>query len=152
MTAARPRFERLSVGTTRPTRGVDGEAGILAGPPDGAGLRAAGDDLRRGARRLRLRQHPPHLHGAARRAQLRAADNPQMLRQTKRALASTGVRVHDIELARISKACTRRTTCRRWRSRPSWARGPCCRASGATSATSTSRSSARSATSPSRSA
>ena len=29
------------------------------------------------------------------------AENPQMLRQTKRALADTGVRVHDIELARI---------------------------------------------------
>ena len=29
------------------------------------------------------------------------ADNPQMLRQTKTALASTGVRVHDIELARV---------------------------------------------------
>ena len=29
------------------------------------------------------------------------ADNPQMLRQTKRALADTGVKVHDIELARI---------------------------------------------------
>ena len=29
------------------------------------------------------------------------AENPQMLRQTKAALASTGVRVHDIELARI---------------------------------------------------
>ena len=29
------------------------------------------------------------------------ADNPQMLKQTKRALASTGVRVHDIELVRI---------------------------------------------------
>jgi sugar phosphate isomerase/epimerase len=28
-------------------------------------------------------------------------DNPQMLRQTKKALASTGVRVHDIELARV---------------------------------------------------
>ncbi|SDI09932.1 sugar phosphate isomerase/epimerase family protein [Propionivibrio dicarboxylicus] len=29
------------------------------------------------------------------------ADNPEMLRQTKRAMASTGIRVHDIELARI---------------------------------------------------
>jgi len=29
------------------------------------------------------------------------ADNPEMLRQTKRALASTGLRVHDIELARV---------------------------------------------------
>lgn len=29
------------------------------------------------------------------------ADNPQLLRQTKTALASTGVRVHDIELARV---------------------------------------------------
>jgi sugar phosphate isomerase/epimerase len=29
------------------------------------------------------------------------AENPQMLRQTKRALAATGVRVHDIELARV---------------------------------------------------
>jgi sugar phosphate isomerase/epimerase len=29
------------------------------------------------------------------------ADNPQMLTQTKTALASTGVRVHDIELARV---------------------------------------------------
>ena len=29
------------------------------------------------------------------------AENPEMLRQTKRALASTGVKVHDIELARI---------------------------------------------------
>lgn len=29
------------------------------------------------------------------------AQNPEMLRQTRRALASTGVRVHDIELARI---------------------------------------------------
>lgn len=29
------------------------------------------------------------------------ADNPEMLRQTKRALADTGVKVHDIELARI---------------------------------------------------
>jgi sugar phosphate isomerase/epimerase len=29
------------------------------------------------------------------------ADNPQMLRQTKRALAETGLRVHDIELARV---------------------------------------------------
>jgi sugar phosphate isomerase/epimerase len=29
------------------------------------------------------------------------AENPQMLRQTKRALAETGVRLHDIELARI---------------------------------------------------
>jgi len=29
------------------------------------------------------------------------ADNPQMLRQTKTALAATGVRVHDIELARV---------------------------------------------------
>lgn len=29
------------------------------------------------------------------------ADKPQMLRQTKAALASTGVRVHDIELARV---------------------------------------------------
>lgn len=29
------------------------------------------------------------------------ADNPQMLKQTKRALAETGVRVHDIELARV---------------------------------------------------
>jgi len=29
------------------------------------------------------------------------ADNPQMLKQTKTALASTGVRVHDIELARV---------------------------------------------------
>jgi sugar phosphate isomerase/epimerase len=29
------------------------------------------------------------------------ADNPQMLKQTKRALASTGLRVHDIELARV---------------------------------------------------
>lgn len=29
------------------------------------------------------------------------AENPQMLKQTKRALADTGVRVHDIELARI---------------------------------------------------
>ncbi len=29
------------------------------------------------------------------------AENPEMLRQTKRALASTGIRVHDIELARI---------------------------------------------------
>ncbi len=29
------------------------------------------------------------------------AENPQLLRQTKAALASTGVRVHDIELARI---------------------------------------------------
>ncbi len=28
-------------------------------------------------------------------------DNPQMLKQTKRALASTGLRVHDIELARV---------------------------------------------------
>ncbi|MBV8752980.1 MAG: sugar phosphate isomerase/epimerase, partial [Hyphomicrobiales bacterium] len=28
-------------------------------------------------------------------------DNPQMLRQTKTALASTGVRVHDIEVARV---------------------------------------------------
>lgn len=30
-------------------------------------------------------------------------DKPQMLRETKRALASTGLRVHDIELARILK-------------------------------------------------
>jgi sugar phosphate isomerase/epimerase len=29
------------------------------------------------------------------------ADNPEMLRQTKRALADTGLKVHDIELARI---------------------------------------------------
>ncbi|MEO8506383.1 MAG: TIM barrel protein [Betaproteobacteria bacterium] len=29
------------------------------------------------------------------------ADNPQLLKQTKRALAATGVRVHDIELARV---------------------------------------------------
>ena len=29
------------------------------------------------------------------------AENPEMLRQTKRALASTGIKVHDIELARI---------------------------------------------------
>ncbi len=29
------------------------------------------------------------------------AENPEMLRQTKRALADTGVKVHDIELARI---------------------------------------------------
>ena len=29
------------------------------------------------------------------------ADNPQMLKQTKQALASTGLRVHDIELARV---------------------------------------------------
>lgn len=29
------------------------------------------------------------------------AENPEMLRQTKRALAATGVQVHDIELARI---------------------------------------------------
>jgi sugar phosphate isomerase/epimerase len=29
------------------------------------------------------------------------ADNPAMLKQTKRALASTGIRVHDIELARV---------------------------------------------------
>ena len=29
------------------------------------------------------------------------ADNPEMLRQTKQALASTGLRVHDIELARV---------------------------------------------------
>ncbi|WP_326526881.1 TIM barrel protein [Dokdonella sp.] len=29
------------------------------------------------------------------------ADNPEMLRQTKRALADTGLRVHDIELARV---------------------------------------------------
>jgi sugar phosphate isomerase/epimerase len=29
------------------------------------------------------------------------AENPEMLRQTKQALASTGVKVHDIELARI---------------------------------------------------
>jgi len=29
------------------------------------------------------------------------ADNPEMLRQTRRALADTGVRVHDIELARV---------------------------------------------------
>lgn len=29
------------------------------------------------------------------------ADNPEMLRQTKRALASTGLKVHDIELARV---------------------------------------------------
>lgn len=29
------------------------------------------------------------------------AENPQMLKQTKQALASTGVKVHDIELARI---------------------------------------------------
>jgi sugar phosphate isomerase/epimerase len=29
------------------------------------------------------------------------AENPEMLRQTKRALASTGLKVHDIELARI---------------------------------------------------
>ena len=29
------------------------------------------------------------------------ADNPEMLRQTKRALAETGLKVHDIELARI---------------------------------------------------
>src|SRR3982750_4837544 len=28
------------------------------------------------------------------------ADNPQMLKQTKRALAAPGLRVHDIELAR----------------------------------------------------
>ena len=28
-------------------------------------------------------------------------DNPQMLKQTKQALASTGLRVHDIELARV---------------------------------------------------
>ena len=52
------------------------EAGIFPGPPDGAGLPAAGDDLHRGARRLRLRQHPPHLHGPARRAQLRARRQP----------------------------------------------------------------------------
>jgi sugar phosphate isomerase/epimerase len=31
------------------------------------------------------------------------ADNSQMLRQTKQALASTGVRVHDIELARVRR-------------------------------------------------
>lgn len=29
------------------------------------------------------------------------ADNPEMLRQTKRALAETGMKVHDIELARV---------------------------------------------------
>ncbi len=29
------------------------------------------------------------------------AENPEMLRQTKRAIASTGIKVHDIELARI---------------------------------------------------
>ena len=29
------------------------------------------------------------------------SDNPEMLRQTRRALASTGVKLHDIELARI---------------------------------------------------
>ena len=29
------------------------------------------------------------------------ADNPEMLRQTQRALAGTGIRVHDIELARV---------------------------------------------------
>ena len=29
------------------------------------------------------------------------AENPEMLRQTKRALAATGIKVHDIELARI---------------------------------------------------
>ncbi len=29
------------------------------------------------------------------------ADNPEMLRQTKRALATTGLKVHDIELARV---------------------------------------------------
>jgi sugar phosphate isomerase/epimerase len=29
------------------------------------------------------------------------ADNPQMLKQTKHALATTGVRLHDIELARV---------------------------------------------------
>src|SRR5512141_1401706 len=31
------------------------------------------------------------------------AANPEMLKQTKRALISTGVRMHDIELARISE-------------------------------------------------
>jgi sugar phosphate isomerase/epimerase len=37
------------------------------------------------------------------------AENPEMLRQTRRALKSTGVRVHDIELARIQdKADVRR--------------------------------------------
>ncbi len=29
------------------------------------------------------------------------ADNPEMLRATKRALADTGIKVHDIELARV---------------------------------------------------
>jgi sugar phosphate isomerase/epimerase len=29
------------------------------------------------------------------------ADNPQMLKQTKRALSATGLRIHDIELARV---------------------------------------------------
>lgn len=37
------------------------------------------------------------------------AENKEMLRQTKRALASTGVRVHDIELARIFDGCDPKT-------------------------------------------
>lgn len=37
------------------------------------------------------------------------AENPQMLRQTREALRSTGVRVHDIELARIADGTDPRT-------------------------------------------
>jgi sugar phosphate isomerase/epimerase len=43
----------------------------------------------------------PIYMGLPREPNYSLADNPQMLKQTKTALASTGIRVHDIELARV---------------------------------------------------
>ena len=50
----------------------------------------------------------------------RSRDNPQMLKETKAALARPGVAVHDIELSRMyRRRSSRRISCRRWKSRPS---------------------------------
>ena len=54
----------------------------------------------RGVGRLRLRQHPGHA-GRTRRAGHPAGRRPAMVRQVVHRLADTGVRVLDVELARI---------------------------------------------------
>ena len=76
-------------------------------------------------------------------------DNPQMLRQTKTALASTGVRVHDIEVARVHEGLHPSKYLPAMEVAAELGAGPSCQASGAGSASSISRSLPSFAISPS---
>jgi sugar phosphate isomerase/epimerase len=80
------------------------------------------------------------------------ADNPEMLRATKRALADTGMKVHDIELARVYDDMHPTKYLPAMEVAAELGARQYCRASGPRSATTPSRNSGRSAIWPSSSA